>query len=137
MSIYDYLGEGCNGSMFLSPVDEQEIIRTVQQFKNKVSTDFTFLFIMFINDIVNASKLFKFILFADDANMFYCNNDINELILQTNAELDKLNVWFSVNRLSLNIAKTNYMIFGNCALKTSLFIKINKFTINRVEAATF
>ena len=32
MSIYDYLGEGCNGSMFLSPVDEQEIIRTVQQF---------------------------------------------------------------------------------------------------------
>ena len=29
VSIYDYLGEGCNGS----PVDEQEIIRTVQQFK--------------------------------------------------------------------------------------------------------
>ena len=22
VSIYDYLGEGCNGSMFLSPVDE-------------------------------------------------------------------------------------------------------------------
>ena len=81
------------------------------------------LFMMFINDIVNASKLFKFILFADDTNMFYCNNDINELIRQTNAELDKLNVWFSVNRLSLNISKTNYMIFGNCALKTSLFIK--------------
>ena len=37
--IYDYLGEGCDGSMFLSPVDEQDIIRTVQQFKNKVSTD--------------------------------------------------------------------------------------------------
>ena len=33
MSIYDYFWEGCNGSMFLSPVDEQEIIRTVQQFK--------------------------------------------------------------------------------------------------------
>ena len=32
MSIYDYLGEGCNGSMVLSPVDEQEIIRTVHQF---------------------------------------------------------------------------------------------------------
>ena len=80
------------------------------------------LFIMYINDIFNASKLFKFILFADDTNMFYCNNDINELIRQTNAELDKLNVWFSVNRLSLNITKTNYMIFGNRALKTSLSI---------------
>ena len=31
VSIYDYLGEGCNGSIFLSPVDEQEIIRTVQK----------------------------------------------------------------------------------------------------------
>ena len=78
------------------------------------------LFIMYINDILNASKLFKFILFVDEMNMFYCNYDINELIRQTNAELDKLNVWFSVSRLALNIAKTNYMIFGNRALKISL-----------------
>ena len=95
------------------------------------------LFIMYIDDIFNASKLFKFILFADDTNVFYCNNDINELIRQTNTEFDKLNVLFSVNRLSLNIAKTNYTIFGNCALKTSLSIKINKVTINRVKATTF
>ena len=95
------------------------------------------LFIMYINDIYNASKLFKFILFTDDKNMFYCNTNINELIRQTNAELDKLNVWFSVNGLSLNIAKTNYMIFGNRALKTPLSIKINKVTINIVEATHF
>ena len=74
------------------------------------------LFIMYINDIFNASTQFKFILFADDPNMFYCNNDINERIRKTNAELDKLYVWFSVNRLSLNIVKTNYMVFGNRAL---------------------
>ena len=65
------------------------------------------LFIMYINDIFNASKVFKFILFADDTNMFYYNKDINELIRQTNAKLDQLNVWFSVNGLSLNITKTN------------------------------
>ena len=75
----------------------------------------------------------KFILFADDTNMFCGNIDINELIRQTNAELDKLNVWFSVNRLSLNIAKTNFMIFGNHALKTPLY-KNKQVTINRVEA---
>ena len=94
------------------------------------------LFIMYINDIFNASKLLKFILFADDTNMFYCNNDINELIRQTNAKLDKLNVWFSLNRLSLNIAKTNYTIFGNHTLKKSLSIKINKVTI-KVEETKF
>ena len=48
--------------------------------------------ILYINDTFNDSKLFKFISFADDTNMFYCNNDINERIRQTNAELDKLNV---------------------------------------------
>ena len=95
------------------------------------------LFIMYINDIFNASKVFNLILFADDTNMFYCNNDINELIRQTIAEMNKLNVWFSVNRLSLNIAKTNYIIFGNRALKTSLSVRINKVTINRVEATNF
>ena len=57
------------------------------------------LYIMYFNDILNASKLVKYILFADDTNMFYCNN---EFIPQTNAELDKLNVWFSVNKHSKN-----------------------------------
>ena len=60
---------------------------------------------MYTNDILIASKLFKFVLFADDMNVFYCNNDINEIIRKTNSELDKLNVWFSVNRLSLSIKK--------------------------------
>ena len=31
------------------------------------------LFILYINDIVNVSKLFKFIIFADDTNLF-CSN---------------------------------------------------------------
>ena len=85
------------------------------------------LFIMHINSTVNSSELFKFILLADNTNMtFYCNNDINELIRQTNAELDKLIVWFSVNTLSLNIAKTNYIIFGNRALKK--YISRKKYT---------
>ena len=75
---------------------------------------------MYTNDIFIASKLFKFVLFAEDTNVFYCNNDINEIIRKTNSELDKLNVWFSVNRLSLSITQTNYMIFGNRALKTYL-----------------
>ena len=45
-------GEGCNGSLFLSPGDEQEIIRTVQQFKNKVSTDFTDINMSMVNTII-------------------------------------------------------------------------------------
>ena len=39
-TIYDYLGELIKHTMFLSPVDDLEIIRTVQNCKNKRSTDF-------------------------------------------------------------------------------------------------
>ena len=46
-------GEGCNRSMFLSPDDEQEIIRTVQQFKNKVSTDFTDINMSMVKTIIS------------------------------------------------------------------------------------
>ena len=41
VSIYDYLGKGLVSSMFLSPVEDQGIIRTVQQFENKMSRDFS------------------------------------------------------------------------------------------------
>ena len=53
------------------------------------------LFILYINDICNISKVFDCILFADDTNLFCSDNDINDLCGIINAELDKLNTWFS------------------------------------------
>ena len=69
------------------------------------------LFILYINYICNVSNFFKFILFADDTNIFYSNSDIAHLVRLTNIELEKLRVWFAVNKLSLNISKTTYMFF--------------------------
>ena len=43
--------------------------------------------------------------------MFYSNSDIVDLVWLTNVELEKLRVWFAVNKLSINISKTNYMFF--------------------------
>ena len=40
-AIYDYLEENIEHTMFLSPVDDLESIRTVQNCKNKRSTDFS------------------------------------------------------------------------------------------------
>ena len=39
----------------------------------------------------------------------------------------------NVNRLSLNVTKTNYMFFGNRKLTVDISVKINKETINRVN----
>ena len=72
------------------------------------------LLIVYINDICNISKIIKFTLFADDTNIFYSNIDIDILCKQINNELNRLHVcslWFNINKLSLNISKTNYMTF--------------------------
>ena len=97
------------------------------------------LFIMYINGICKVSKVFKFILFADDTNLLCCHSDLNELVRMINVGLDELQVWFSVNRLSLNVTKTNYQVhvFGNCKLTVDISVKINKETINRVNVTKF
>jgi hypothetical protein len=65
------------------------------------------LFLLYINDIENCSKLISFILCADDTNIFYSNKCLKTLsnIIQT--EIDKVAEWLNVNKLSLN---TKYML---------------------------
>ena len=82
------------------------------------------LFIMYINDICKVSKVLNFILFADDTNILCCDRDLNELVGMINNGLEQLQVWFSVNRLSLNVTKTNYMIFGNRKLTGDISVKM-------------
>ena len=65
------------------------------------------LFLWFINDICNVSNLLKFVLFADDTNMFCSNENVEVLQDTLNREHSKLFVWFSINRFSLNVGKTN------------------------------
>src|SRR5207244_8887289 len=70
------------------------------------------LFLLYINDISYISKILSFILFADDTNILYSNSDIWELERLVNIDLSILSDWFKAKRLSLNIQKTNFMLFG-------------------------
>ena len=45
------------------------------------------LFLLYINDISNSSSLLRFILYADDTNIFYNSRDIVELGVTVNNEL--------------------------------------------------
>ena len=47
---------------------------------------------------------------ADDTNLLCCDRDLNALVWMINGGLEQLQTWFSVNRLSLNVSKTNDMI---------------------------
>ena len=95
------------------------------------------LFILYINDICNVSKVFDCILGADDTNLFSSDNDINDLCGIINVELDKLNTWFSVNKLSLNIQKTHYIVFGNKTIDGNVSVLINNKIIDRAYESNF
>ena len=71
------------------------------------------LFSIYINDFDKSSDLFSFILFADDLNLFISHNDIEVLFNIVNSELTCIANWIKANKLSLNIQKTNYMLFSN------------------------
>ncbi len=74
------------------------------------------LFIIYINDIANASKHFDFIIYADDTTLSTIleiiyrdtNNNTEEMI---NTELSNINDWLNINKLTLNTGKCNNMIF--------------------------
>ena len=69
------------------------------------------LFLIYINDPQNISKLLDFYLFADGTNIYYESDNLDKLERKVNKELGKLQLWLNVNRLSPNLSKTNYVIF--------------------------
>ena len=84
------------------------------------------LFLLYINDLPNVSTKTKFFLFADDTNIYFEADDMLKVEKVVNNELKKLYLWLNVNRLSLNVSKTNYIIFHpyNKPLKKHITIKI-------------
>ena len=88
---------------------------------------------MYVNDMCNISTLVKFILFADDTNILRADSDITKLNETVCQVLMKMDTWFLINKLSLNVSKTNYMLFGKRSLNIDIFIQIRNTVIERVH----
>ena len=69
------------------------------------------LFIVYTNDLPDCIEGAETILFADDTTICQSSDNIELLYHSMNDNLDRLTDWFKANTLSLNINKTNYMIF--------------------------
>ena len=91
------------------------------------------LFLIYINDLPNVSNKIKTYLFADDTNIYLESEAISELVQIVNKELKLVKKWIDANLLSLNISKTNYIIFHSPAMPipTDIVIKIGREHINR------
>ena len=71
------------------------------------------LFLLYINDMCNSSTEFDFTLFADDTTLSMSGDKLDELTQKVNIELAKVLDWLIVNKLIVNLTKTNSMLFTN------------------------
>ena len=87
------------------------------------------LFLIYVNDLCNASNILDPIMFADDTNLFFSHRNISTLFLTVNNELHKIGEWFKANRLSLNIKKTKYTFFHKNSVKDNIPLKLPELKI--------
>ena len=71
------------------------------------------LFLIYINDLPNCLNVGSPRMYADDTNISFKSKNLVELQDCMNTELKSLNTWLEVNKLSLNIAKTEFMVIGS------------------------
>ena len=60
------------------------------------------LFILYINDIVKASKILNFTLYADDSVLYASHTNLHTLIDIVNHELVNIKNWISSYKITLN-----------------------------------
>ena len=94
---------------------------------------------LYINNLINVSKLVDFILFADDTNLFVSHDDPSYLISTLNSELNRMSDWFCANKLPLNLKTPKFMVFKPRQKKHHFYhqIFINEQKIEQVKEAVF
>lgn len=98
------------------------------------------LFLLYINDLPLCSKIPHFVLFADDTNILFSHRDPKTLETIINNELKHISNWFKLNKLSLNIKKTNFMSFKNKYSNkpdTTFEVQIDGIKITQVNTTKF
>ena len=69
------------------------------------------LFLIYINDLHKAIQYCKVHHFADDTNLFHTSKSVKNLNKLVNGDMKHLNNWLSANKISLNVEKTELVIF--------------------------
>ena len=71
------------------------------------------LFSICINDLITVSDKLNFIMYADDTTIYFNLEDFDPTCIEADItnELEKVNIWLKLNKLSLNTQKTKLMVF--------------------------
>ena len=94
---------------------------------------------MFVDSTIDSivSQLLKFVFFADNINTIYSSNTIDDVDVIIETELKKLHTWFQINKLSLDMAKSNFIMFRIRNVQYIPDIIISDHHLDRVSSTTF
>ena len=127
----------CGRKQFVSiGTNSSETINTVMGVPQG-STLGPLLFIIYISDMHNALLSSKILHFADDSTIYFPyerHNDCSNII---NADLERLNIWLSCNKLFLNVDKTKYLIIHNRLRPPDLSLNVGNSVIERTSVHKF
>ena len=93
------------------------------------------LFLLYINDFSHCSKILDIHLFADDSNLFLSDKNLINRERVINCELVKVKDWLNANKLTLNVSKSNFVIFHSHKKKVNhnLNISINDVALEQKQ----
>lgn len=97
------------------------------------------LFNIYINDFVFCSNLLNFFLYADDTVALLSGNNTKILEETMNKELINISNWLIKNKLSINVEKTNFILFGPKILTNvnEISLEIENNIIKRVSSTKY
>ena len=93
--------------------------------------------LLYINDKVNCCNDVEIIQYADDTTLFFSNRSVDLVVETMNSTLVDVDTWLQVNLLSLNIDKTNYILFSNVYSNLPNNVIIRNSSISPVTSAKF
>ena len=83
------------------------------------------LFLLYLNDLPKCSSVLDFHLFADDTNLFHSSRSLLDIETTVRSELELVYKWLCCNQLSLNVEKSNYVIFHAPQKKTTYQVNLS------------
>ena len=97
-------------------------------------------FSIYINDLITVSDRLNFLMYAEDTTIFYNIEDFDHLTKEAdiNGELEKVNIWLKLKKLSLNTQKTKHMLFHRKQEHLDeIIVVINGIEIEQVPSFNF
>ena len=96
-------------------------------------------FIVYVNDIINCmDSSIKFVMFADDTNIFVSAKISEELYSKANALLNNLRYYIDANYLHINLKKSKYIHFKSCRARINTYPLIyDNFILEHVKSIKF